>query len=135
MGETEKKILIIDDNQDLREAMRDALLLSFRCNVDEAQNGMEGLARAKQHRPDLILLDSVMPGVDGERFLMRLRQELALFNVPVIVVTARQEKDDVTKFLKLGISDYLVKPILLQTMIERVAKVIGHDCLLSKQKT
>lgn len=131
MNQSGKKILIIDDNQELRSSYRELLLLSFRCSVDEAKNGLEGLVRAKESRPDLILLDYVMPGMDGEQFLKSIRCIPSLRGIPVIVMTSENEKEDVQRFLSLGISGYLIKPISLATVIDRVVKIIGKEYLFA----
>ena len=95
---------------------------------------MEGLIRAKQYKPDLILTDYVMPGLDGEQFLSRIRDDATLSGTPVIVMTSEHGKGEVARFVALGIKDYLVKPVTLKIVLQRVVKVIGEQYLVTETK-
>ena len=82
------RILSVDDSQTVRMALA-RLLRPFACELDEAANGEEGLARARQQKPDLIILDCNMPVMDGLIMLRQLREEPELRRTPVIILTAK----------------------------------------------
>ena len=104
----EKTILIIEDDKFLRE------LISQKLNkenykVVEAVDGEEGIKKVKEEKPDLILLDLILPGIDGFEVLSRVKEDPSLNKIPVIVLSNLGQRDDVEKGLKLGAVDYLIK--------------------------
>jgi two-component system, OmpR family, response regulator MprA len=101
------RVLIIDDDRALRDALRRALTLSG-YEIDTAASGEDGLARIAEQRPDAVLLDVGMPGVDGLETCRRLRA--AGDRVPVLMLTARDAVEDRIDGLDAGADDYLVKP-------------------------
>jgi two-component system alkaline phosphatase synthesis response regulator PhoP len=121
-----RKILIVDDNEELRSGIRQAFAAKFSHELYEAKNGLEGLVRAKQVNPDVVLLDYMMPGMDGNQFLRHLRDEPKLRECKVIVMTGEHTMEDVKLFADLRISGYVVKPFLLDDIIERVEKILGN---------
>ena len=120
-----KTVLIIDDDSVTRQLIRHALTRGFGCSVIEAKNGREGLIRAEQELPDLVLLDYTMPLMNGKEVLERFRAHPQLRNLPVIVLTAASERSIVMEMASLGIFDYLVKPINMRLFVERVEKVLS----------
>lgn len=104
----EKTILIIEDDKFLRE------LISQKLNkenykVVEAVDGEEGIKKVKEEKPDLILLDLILPGIDGFEVLSKVKEDPSLNQIPVIVLSNLGQRDDVEKGLKLGAVDYLIK--------------------------
>lgn len=87
-----------------------------------AADGLEGLKKVKAEKPDLILLDILMPRMDGFTFLLELRKDEKAHNIPVIVLTAKEMMQDLFKME--GISDYLVKPFEAEDLLARVQKYI-----------
>lgn len=114
------RILVIDDEQDLVEFIRNAL-------VDEgmevfcAGNATEGLQLVHEVQPDLILLDIIMPGCDGWETCRRLRQ---VSTVPIVMLTARTDRDDIIRGLKLGADDYMRKPFSLAELSARIEALL-----------
>jgi len=104
-----KKILIIEDERVMRENLVTLLELED-FEVAAADHGTAGVQLARQLRPDLILCDVTMPGMDGHGVLRALREDEATANVPFIFLTARGEKPDVRTGMNLGADDYLIKP-------------------------
>ncbi len=102
----QQTILVIDDDPDLRLMLK-AQLERRKHRVVVASSGRDGLQKAYQARPDLVILDIMMPGMDGWEVCRRLRE---LSSVPIIMLTARNMKGDVVKGLESGADDYLVKP-------------------------
>lgn len=105
----EKKILIIDDEQDLCETVK-AQLESNNFKVATAKDGPEGLDKVKEYKPDLIILDLMMPGMDGFEVCRRLKKDTKTASIPVIVLTALDQEDAAKKALSMGAEGYMVKP-------------------------
>lgn len=121
-----KTILVVDDKPNMRAMVRDYLSEeNFR--VVAAENGQQALYAARQEKPDLILLDIMMPKMDGYEFLRIYRKEQ---NTPVILLTARLEETDKVLGLELGADDYVTKPFGMRELVARIRAVLrrgGHD--------
>ena len=118
-------ILVADDEEDLRE------LVSYRLTrsgyeVVEAQDGQEALELATQRVPDLMVLDVMMPRLDGYELTSRVRAEDSLRSVPVILLTARSQENDVSRGFDVGADDYLKKPFNPDELVARVRAVLGR---------
>ncbi|MCJ8312165.1 MAG: response regulator transcription factor [Saccharospirillaceae bacterium] len=118
-----KKILVIEDKLTMRELINDY----FReqgFSVQTAGDGILGLASIKQSQPDIILLDLMMPRMDGFEFLKRLRVQ---HQTPVIVITAKEDESDTIKAFELGADDYVNKPIRLKELHARIQAVFRRQ--------
>jgi DNA-binding NarL/FixJ family response regulator len=115
-----KKILIIDDDAVMRSNLRDILELENLQPV-VAPDGRAGLLAAQRERPDLILCDVLMPGMDGHEVLAALRKDAATARTPFIFLTAKGENGDVRRGMNLGADDYLVKPVKAEDLLEAIA--------------
>jgi two-component system, OmpR family, alkaline phosphatase synthesis response regulator PhoP len=116
-------ILVIEDEEDLLALVqynltRDGYRVSF------ATSGEEGLQMARQELPDLLLLDLMLPGIDGLEVCRRLRKDPQLQALPVIMLTARGEEADVVAGLELGADDYVTKPFSPRVLISRLRAVL-----------
>lgn len=115
-----KTILIIEDQPDMRENI--ATILSMEgYEVLEAADGSEGIAAARDDKPDLILCDVMMPKLDGHGVLQALRADRTISGTPFIFLTARGEKQDLRDGMNLGADDYLTKPVAAKDLISAVA--------------
>ena len=115
-----RSVLIVEDDANTAELV--ALYLQREgFHTLTANDGAQGLALAEQHRPDLVVLDLMLPGVDGWEVCRRLRQ---ISNVPVIMLTARDEEIDRVAGLTLGADDYVVKPFSPRELVARVGAVL-----------
>ena len=116
-------ILVIDDEADLTELVRyNVEREGF--DVIAAADGQTGLRIAKQHRPDLIILDVMMPGMDGLDVCRELRKDSGTDRTPVIMLTARAAEPDRVVGLELGADDYLTKPFSPRELVARVKAVL-----------
>lgn len=104
------RILYIDDEADIREVAQMSLELEPAFEVRTCGSGSEGIAEARAWRPDLILLDVMMPEMDGPAVLARLREDPATAAIPVVFITARAQAQDVAKLEALGARGVLAKP-------------------------
>jgi two-component system KDP operon response regulator KdpE len=114
------KILVVDDEPQVRRALR-AILTGQGCSVVEARDGEEALEEITADRPDLVLLDVNMPGIDGFETCRRIRETS---DVPIIMVTVRGNERDKVVALDAGADDYLVKPFGTQELLARVRAAV-----------
>ncbi len=119
--EAAARILVVDDEAPLREMLSDTLHIA-NYEVFEAADANAALTLLRRNTVDLIISDVNMPGMDGYEFLARLRESGN--DTPAIMLTARRERQDVTKGLKLGADDYVTKPFGLEELLLRVAAVL-----------
>jgi DNA-binding response OmpR family regulator len=125
MNASAKKILVADDEKDLREALKTALAYEG-FQVETAEDGVEAFMKAHAFRPDLILLDILMPKQNGIDTLASLRKEAWGKDVPVIVMTVLDDMDRVSRALEAGANEYLVKTdISLGDIVEKVKKKLA----------
>jgi DNA-binding response OmpR family regulator len=117
------KILVVDDEPDLVSTVEYRLKFA-NCSVVTASNGQQGLEQAAAEKPDLILLDTNMPGMNGHEMLERLRADPAIKHIPVIMVTARCEPQDIAAASTRGISDYVTKPFDFAQLLEKIHTVL-----------
>jgi len=102
------KILTIEDDKFLRELIK-RKLQSESFESIEAVDGEEGLQQVRAQKPDLVLLDLMLPGIDGFEVLSRMKKSPELSSIPVIILSNLGQRDDIEKGLKIGAVDYLVK--------------------------
>ncbi len=119
------KVLVIDDEPDIRRIARLGLTKVGKMDVVEASNGTEGLARAKAERPDAILLDVMMPGLDGPSTLARLREDPDTASVPVVFLTAKAIAAEVDRLRALGAAGVLTKPFDPMTLARELRAALG----------
>lgn len=115
-----EKILLIEDEEPIRELIAMTLEASGFANVRTAADGEEGLRIARKQLPDLILLDLMLPGIDGLTVCRRLKSEESTRNIPVIMLTAKSEESDIVVGLELGASDYITKPFSRKVLVARI---------------
>jgi len=121
-----KRILVVDDEERVREMLGFRLRL-FGYEVLEATNGQEALEIAAREKPDLVLLDIMMPGMDGFQVCSRLKRNEETRGIPVVILTAKADAKDVTRAVNSGASDYVVKPYDPMVLQQKVAKNLGED--------
>ncbi len=117
------KILLIED----AEAMRTILkfnLEDYNYIVEEARNGAEALLKINNnYKPDIIITDLMMPGMDGFTFIKEFKTKFKIYNdVKIIVLSAKNRKDDVLKAIELGANEYIIKPFEIKDIIETIKK-------------
>lgn len=114
-----KKILIVDDEQDIVESLKFVLEVSgFVCYT--AFNGEDGLRLAKEIMPDLIILDVMMPKINGYKISRLLKYDKKYKDIPIIMVTARSQEEDKLIGEETGVDEYITKPFDLDFVVQRV---------------
>lgn len=118
-----KTILIIDDDETILSLVAANLKKSGYASLS-ASNGEEGIKSARKHKPDAIILDWIMPGMDGDEVLNALKDNEGTAHIPVIMLTARNEVNNVSDSLQHGAKDYIVKPYDHNHLIKRLEKLL-----------
>jgi two-component system phosphate regulon response regulator PhoB len=118
-----EKILVIEDEEDIL-ALLHFNLVKEGFHVDCATTGEQGVKKAKDLRPELILLDLMLPGIDGLEVCRQLRQTTDTRDCPIIMLTAKGEEHDIVKGLQLGADDYIPKPFSSQVLLARIRAVL-----------
>lgn len=127
MGNTKKHVVIIEDEPDIREALAEAISDAGYA-VDTASNGKDGLALALREQPDLILLDLVMPIMDGKTVLQKLRADVWGRTARVIVLTAMDDVTNIATSHEHAIEDYIIKShASLDEMLQKVRLAVHAD--------
>jgi CheY-like chemotaxis protein len=120
-----RKILIIDDEDDIREVAALSLESIAGWEVVAASSGAQGLVRAAEYQPDAILLDVMMPGMDGPTTFRELRKNPATQRIPVLLLTAKVQSTDQRRFADLGVEAILFKPFDPLTLSAQISTVLG----------
>ena len=125
MGENGKRVVCIEDEPEMIDLVR--LILGRRgFEVMGANGGLEGLALVASVKPDLVLLDLMMPDMDGWEVYQRMKSDEALREIPVVVVTAKAQSIDKVLGLHIAkVDDYITKPFGPQELLESVEKILG----------
>jgi DNA-binding response OmpR family regulator len=123
MADLQRTLLIVDDEQVFRDSLSELFGQEFRILL--ATNGQEALELVENARPDLILLDILMPGMDGFQTCLRLRQMEETRSIPVIFLTSKREPETETFGLELGADDFVAKPFSKEVLKARVRKRLG----------
>ncbi len=128
------KLLIIEDEADIRELISFNLEMSG-YDVIKARDGEEGLSTARSEKPDLIILDLMLPGMDGLKVCSHLKKDQDTKDIPIIMLTARSEDDDIINGLETGADDYITKPFSPRILIARVKAALRRVQTESEEKT
>lgn len=118
-----KRILICDDDPLLVDLL-EYRLANRGYDVVVARDGSEAVALLEQDIPDAIVLDAMMPVIDGYEVLRRVRENEKTANTPVLMLTARRQEQDIVGALELGASDYLVKPFIPEELMARLSRLM-----------
>ena len=117
-------IVIIEDDAAIRSVLRVLLRGAVYTLIKEAERGDDGLKLVRELRPSLVLLDLMLPGLDGFTVCRRIRETKEIASTPVIMLTARSEEGDVVRGLECGADDYVTKPFSRQVLLARIRAVL-----------
>ena len=130
---SKEKILVVDDEQDLVKLIRYHLEKDG-YKVLSASNGEDALFLSRKERPELVILDLMLPGIDGLDVCKRLKADPELANTAIVMLTAKGEEVDITLGLKLGADDYVTKPFSPKELVARVQAVLRRSKISSATK-
>ena len=118
------RLAVVEDNADNRLLLQ--AILGDEYDLQEYENGIDALKGIADSRPDLVLLDISLPGMDGNEILQRIRADVGLRQLPVIALTAHAMAGDREKFLAAGFDDYITKPIVDETVLfSSIQRLLG----------
>lgn len=118
-----ENILIVDDEEDVLELVRYNLDKNG-YRIETATTGEDALAKARAKLPDLIILDLMLPGIDGLEVCKKLKSDTKTQNIPIIMLTAKGEETDIVAGLELGADDYVTKPFSPKVLVARVRRIL-----------
>ncbi len=118
------RILVVDDEEDIRIILR-ARLEAEGFEVQTAENGLEALTRARAWRPDLIVLDLMLPGIDGFSVCAMLKRDRQFSHIPILILSARSQLNDIQTGKTVGADDYLTKPFTTTGLLERINRLLS----------
>lgn len=118
-----KRVLVIDDEEHIVELIKFNLELN-EFDVEAEYDGLEGYIKVKQTKPDLVLLDLMLPGIDGMEVCKRIRADKDISSTPIIMLTAKHMEDDKINGLDVGADDYITKPFSVNELVARVNAVL-----------
>jgi CheY-like chemotaxis protein len=122
-----RRILIIDDEDDIREVAALSLEATAGWEILTASSGAEGMAIAALERPDAILMDVMMPEVDGPTTFGKMQQNPTIADIPVLLLTAKVQGVDQRRFANLGVTAVLFKPFDPLTLAQQISNALGWD--------
>lgn len=116
-----KKILLVEDSH-IIQLLIQTVLLDYGCEIKFASDGQQALMAIEEEKPDLLILDIMMPIMDGYSLLEKLKQP---FEFPILVVSARADYDSIGRAMHLGAHDYLIKPFNSSNLINKVEQLLS----------
>lgn len=120
-----RRILIIDDEEDIREIAALSLEATAGWKIMTAGSGAEGISMAVTEQPDAILMDVMMPGMDGPTTFRTMQQNPAIAKIPVLLLTAKVQSVDQRRFASLGVAGVLLKPFDPLTLASQISDTLG----------
>jgi two-component system, OmpR family, alkaline phosphatase synthesis response regulator PhoP len=124
VGVPVQRILVIDDEEDIREVAQASLQLLANLEVIVAASGQEGLRKAETEQPDAILLDVMLPDMDGLSVFQALQDNPATRQIPVILLTAKVQQVDRDRFAQLGVTAVIAKPFMPARLAEQLLAIL-----------
>jgi two-component system OmpR family response regulator len=121
---TIRKVMIVDDDEDIRLVCGIAARRLGKWEVVVASSGREALERGRSQQPDVILLDVMMPEMDGPTTLSMLREDPSTAKIPVIFLTAKAQKEEVERYLSLGAAGVILKPFEVMTFADDIRRIV-----------
>jgi two-component system chemotaxis response regulator CheY len=126
MHNAKMKFLIVDDFSTMRRIVRNLLKEIGYANADEAEDGVDALAKLRNERYEFVVSDVNMPNKNGFELLREIRADPQLKTLPVLLVTAEARKEDIVSAAQAGASGYIVKPFTKATLEEKVQKIVAR---------
>jgi excisionase family DNA binding protein len=122
-----RKALIVDDDLELVELLRDVLENDGRFEVRVANNGFDAGMMVKEYHPDVIVLDVMLPDINGKEVCQRVRSDSALDDVKIICISGMVEQDKIADLKKSGANDFLQKPFEVETLVNRICMLLDME--------
>ena len=124
-----RKVLVVDDDPDLVELIVTALEADRRFETRVATNGFEAGMMVKEYRPDIIVLDVMLPDINGKEVCMRVRGDSSLENVKIICISGMVERNKIKALREAGADDFLQKPFETDELMDRICRLLGVEAI------
>lgn len=122
-----KKILIVDDDEELTELLADVFIKDARFDVRKTNNGFDAGMLVKEFRPDVVVLDVMLPDINGKEVCQRVRSDGALDDVRIICISGMVEQDKVQDLMAAGANDFMQKPFTVDRLLEKVCGLLDIE--------
>ena len=129
-----RKALIVDDDEELVELIRDVLDSDGRFEVRVADNGFDAGMMVKEYRPDILVLDVMLPDINGKEVCQRVRKDSTLEDVKIICISGMVEKDKIEDLKQAGADDFLQKPFEIEQLVERMCALLDVETVFSGRR-
>ena len=129
-----RKALIVDDDEELVELIRDVLDSDGRFEVRVADNGFDAGMMVKEYRPDILVLDVMLPDINGKEVCQRVRKDETLEDVKIICISGMVEKDKIGELKEAGADDFLQKPFEIEELVERMCTLLDVETVFSARR-
>jgi excisionase family DNA binding protein len=126
-----RKAVVVDDDEELVELIKDALESDGRFEVRVANNGFDAGMIVKEYRPDVIVLDVMLPDINGKEVCQRIRSDSTLDDVKIICISGMVESDKVDELKKAGANDFLQKPFEVEALIDSICRMLDMESALA----
>jgi excisionase family DNA binding protein len=124
-----RKVLIVDDDEELVELISDVLARDGRFEVRSANNGFDAGMVVREYRPDLIVLDIMLPDINGKEVCIRVRNDKSMSDVRIICISGMVEEDKVGELREAGADDFMHKPFEVEKLIERMCQLLDIEAI------
>lgn len=122
-----RKALVVDDDVELVELLRDVLISDGRFEVRVANNGFDAGMMVREYHPDVIVLDVMLPDINGKEVCQRVRSDSALDDVQIICISGMVERDKIEELKEAGANDFLQKPFEVETLVNRICTLLDME--------
>lgn len=122
-----RKALVVDDDLELVELLRDVLVSDGRFEVRVANNGFDAGMMVREYHPDVIVLDVMLPDINGKEVCQRVRSDSALDDVQIICISGMVERDKIEELKEAGANDFLQKPFEVETLVNRICTLLDME--------
>ena len=119
------KVLVVEDDRSIQMVLELVLARMAKCEVLLAGEGRQGLAMIKQHKPDVVLLDLMLPGIDGFEICQRAKEDPETRHIPIIFLTAQPQPSAIARAMSLGAAAYLIKPFDPTTIVSQINEALA----------
>ena len=128
-----RRALVVDDDEELVELIRDVLEADGRFDVRVANNGFDAGMLVKEYRPDIIVLDVMLPDINGKEVCQRVRKDKVLDNVKIICISGMVEQDKIGELKEAGANEFVQKPFEVEKLIERMCRLLDIEPVVSSR--
>ncbi|MBN1522089.1 MAG: response regulator [Candidatus Aureabacteria bacterium] len=127
------RVLVVDDEENARYILNLKLTMKKSFIVDEAENGKIALEKVAENKPDIIILDVMMPEMDGYECCKHLKENPETEDIPIIFLTAKTRTTDIIQGIRVGVDDYIMKPYDFEDLYERMMKIMESQKTIKRR--